>query len=60
MGGLNLRYSYYEENVAFDTNCPECRKGLYQVKNPGRVDCEVCQGTGRDPIPWCELFKGTR
>ena len=49
--------SLYEEKVAYDTNCPECRAGLYQTRLRGWVDCETCVGTGRDPIPWKELFR---
>ncbi len=45
-----------EEKIRYDTNCPVCRAGLYQVTLPGWVDCDICVGTGRDPIPWAELF----
>lgn len=50
----------YENKIAFDTNCPLCRAGLYQVRMVGWRDCKVCVGTGRDPIPWAELFTDGR
>lgn len=45
------------QKIAYDTNCPVCRAGLYQLKNKGWVYCDICLGTGRDPIPWAELFR---
>ncbi len=36
-------------------DCPNCWGALLP-----RSKCLTCYGTGRDPIPWAELFTGGR
>ena len=55
-----LEMSYLEQKIACDTNCPECRAGVCQANMRGWRDCPTHIGTGRDPIPWAELFSEWR
>ncbi len=53
-----------DDRLLYDSNCtvphPGCRGGMYHLYLAGSVFCKECQGTGRDPIPWAELFPGKR
>lgn len=44
--------------------CPWCdgpwEPGIVKSAALLTRDCEDCASTGRDTIPWAELFKGTR
>ena len=52
------------DRLRYDSNCPveypDCRGGMYTLWLEGGANCPECLGTGRDPIPWAELFAGKR
>ena len=42
--------------VPFQVRCKRCHGGLSVVGNSYQDICELCQGTGRVPIPWAEVM----
>lgn len=45
--------------VAWLCLCPECGdEGMIEMMpDEYVVQCNVCNGVGRDPIPWSEIFR---
>ena len=53
---VSNRYRYF----AICLRCWGSKVVTVQADTKILVSCPWCCGTGRDPIPWAELFKGRR
>ena len=44
-------------NIPFDAECPVCDgRGWHGMINAKNANCYECTGTGREPIPFAEIF----
>jgi hypothetical protein len=56
----DLSVNYWTHSSVFCTVCDGDREVMVRGRGMVFFKCKSCAGTGREPIPWTELFPGLR